>query len=181
MRADDREPIRQIAYVVDDLDAAIDRWVRLHGVGPWTVFRNTTMRGSCRGEETEVQMHVGLSYRGELQIELIQPLSRTPSPYQQADGRPRIGMHHIAWHSTDLDRDVTDAKRRGLAPVFEAGNGVVRVAYFEAPDESGPLYELIEAVPAVLDGFADGCRQCADWDGITAIAADIDLRKPASP
>ncbi len=174
-------PIRQLAYVVDDLDAGIARWVNLHGVGPWTVFRNTTMRGSCRGEATEVQMHVGLSYRGELQIELIQPLSRTASPYQHADGRPRSGMHHIAWHSTDLGRDVADAQQRGLAPVFEAGNGIVRVAYFEAPDDPGPLYELIEAVPAVLDGFADGCRQCAEWDGITAIAADIDLGQPVSP
>ena len=181
MGADTSGPIRQLAYVVDDLDASIDRWVRLHGVGPWTVFRNAAMRGSCRGEPTEVRMHVALSYRDELQIELIQSLSRTPSPYQHADGRPRRGMHHIAWHSTDLDRDIADAKRRGLAPVFEAGNGVVRVADFEAPDESDPLYELIEAVPAVLDGFADGCRQCADWDGITAIAADFDLGKPASP
>jgi methylmalonyl-CoA/ethylmalonyl-CoA epimerase len=175
MRADAWGPIRQLAYVVDDLDAGIDRWVRLHGVGPWTVFRNARMRGVHRGKPTEVRMHVCLSYRGELQIELIQPLSRTPSPYQHLDGRPRSGMHHIAWHSTDLDRDVARAMQRGLAPVFEAGNGTVRVAYFEAPDEPGPLYELIEAVPAVLDGFAQGCRQAAAWDGVTAVAADIDL------
>jgi methylmalonyl-CoA/ethylmalonyl-CoA epimerase len=175
MRADASGPIRQLAYVVDDLDAAMDRWVRLHGVGPWTVFRNTTMRGRYRGTPTEVRIHVALSYRDELQIELIQPLSCTPSPYQHADSRPRCGMHHIAWHSTDLDRDIAGAKRRGLAPVFEAANSAVRVAYFEAPDEPGPLFELIEAVPAVLDGFADGVRRSANWDGVTAIAATFDL------
>jgi methylmalonyl-CoA/ethylmalonyl-CoA epimerase len=179
VRADAWGPIRQLAYVVDDLDAGIDRWVSLHGVGPWTVFRNTTMRGSYRGAPTEVRMHVGLSYRGELQIELIQPLSRTPSPYQHADGQPRSGMHHIAWHSADLDRDVAHAVQRGLAPVFEAGNGIVRVAYFEAPAEPGPLYELIEAVPAVLEGFADGSRLSADWDGRVAVAAEIDLGSAA--
>jgi methylmalonyl-CoA/ethylmalonyl-CoA epimerase len=175
VRADASAAIRQLAYVVDDLDAGIDRWVRLHGVGPWSVFRNTTMRGHYRGAATEVRMHVALSYRGELQIELIQPLSRTPSPYQHTDSQPRSGMHHIAWHSTDIDRDIAAAKQRGQAPVFEASNGVVRVAYFEAPDEPGPLYELIEAVPAVLDGFAEGCRLSTSWDGVTPIAANIDL------
>lgn len=157
-------PVRQIAYVVDDLDAAIRRWIALHGVGPWQVFRNTTMHGRHRGQDTTVKMHVGLSYQDELQIELIQPLSNTPSPYQFDDGRPRSGMHHIAWHSADLARDVASAQARGLAPVFEASNGAVRVAYFESPQEPGPLYEFIEAGPLVLDGFAAGAKASREWD-----------------
>lgn len=158
-------PIRQIAYVVDDVDAAIARWTALHGVGPWTVFRNAAMQGRYRGQDTAVKLHVGLSYQGEVQIELIQPVSRSPSPYQFADGRPRSGMHHIAWHAAELERSAAEARGRGLAPVFEAGNGVVRVVYFEDPAAPGPLYELIEAVPAVLEGFASGLQATRDWDG----------------
>ena len=56
-------PIRQLAYVVDDLDAAIERWIALHGVGPWTVYRNACMQGRYRGSDTSVLMHVGLSYQ----------------------------------------------------------------------------------------------------------------------
>lgn len=161
-------PIKQVAYVIDDLDAAIRRWIALHGVGPWQVFRNTTMRGRHRGQDTTVKMHVGLAYQDGLQIELIEPLSRTPSPYQFDDGRPRVGMHHIAWHSADLDRDVASAQSRGLAPVFEASNGAVRVAYFESPQEPGPLYEFIEANALVLDSFAAGAQASRDWDGRSA-------------
>ena len=168
-------PIRQLAYVVDDLDAAIERWIALHGVGPWTVYRNTCMQGRCRGAQTSVLMHVGLSYQDDLQIELIQPSSRTPSPYQDANGRALIGMHHIAWHAQNLDAAVADARRRGLVPVFDASNGLVRVAYFEAPGEKGPLYEFIDAVPVVRDGFAAGQRASQDWDGASAPVTVIDL------
>ncbi|MGH8461279.1 MAG: VOC family protein [Stenotrophobium sp.] len=158
-------PIKQIAYVVADLDASIERWIENFGVGPWLVYRNATMQGHCRGAQTAVKMHVGLSYQDEVQIELIQVISDTPSPYQDAAGRPRIGMHHIAWHAADLDRSVADAQARGLRPVFEASNGIVRVAYMESPQEIGPLFEFIEAAPIILDGFATGMQASRDWDG----------------
>ncbi|MDP3856402.1 MAG: VOC family protein [Stagnimonas sp.] len=168
-------PIKQLAYVVEDLDAAIARWIAGTGVGPWLVYRNARMQGVCRGESTEVKLHVGLSYQGEVQIELIQPISATPSPYQHADGQPRVGMHHIAWHSSDLDRDVSEAQARGWRPVFEASNGAVRVAYFESPAEPGPLYEFIEAVPLILDGFAQGQQASRDWDGVSAPVTVFDF------
>lgn len=157
--------IRQIAWLVDDLDAAIRHWIEFAGVGPWTVYRNTTLRGHCRGVETQVKMNVGLSYQDEMQIELIQVTSKTPSPYQDADGRTLVGMHHIAWLSRDIDGDVAKAKQRGLSPAFEASNGVVRVAYMESAAEPGLLLEFIEAAPVVLDGFAAGIKATKDWDG----------------
>jgi hypothetical protein len=158
-------PVRQIAYVVADLDASIRHWIDFAGVGPWTVYRNTTMRGDCRGIETAVKLNVGLSYQDDVQIELIQVTSRTPSPYQDAAGRPLIGMHHIAWHSRDIDSDVTKARKRGLSTAFAASNGLVRVAYMESRQEPGMLLEFIEAVPVVLEGFAVGVKASREWDG----------------
>ncbi|WP_029923146.1 VOC family protein [Nevskia soli] len=158
-------PIRQVAYIVADLDAAIRHWMDFAGIGPWTVYKNATMRGHCRGVETAVKMNVGLSYQGEVQIELIQVNSKTPSPYQDADGRSLIGMHHIAWLSQDIDADVAKAKQRGLAPAFEASNGVVRVAYMESAAEPGLLLEFIEAAPVVLENFASGMKAAREWDG----------------
>src|SRR3546814_7236603 len=116
-------PIQQIAYVVEDIDASIQHWMQFTGVGPWTVYRNTTMLGHCRGIATTVQMHAALSYQDQMQIELIQVTSRTPSPYQDASGHPLIGMHHIARHSHDLDADIAAAQARGLRTAFSASTG----------------------------------------------------------
>lgn len=160
-------PIKQVAYIVDNLDNAIQQWIKLTGVGPWMVFRNTTMQGECRGVPTTVKMNVGLSYQAGMQIELIHVLSQTPSPYQDASGRPLIGMHHIAWHSRDLDHDIAQAKARGLSTAFSASNGSVRVAYMESPDAPGVLLELIEGTATVLDGFAAGLKATEAWDGVS--------------
>lgn len=168
-------PIRQIAWIVEDLDTAIRHWIDYTGVGPWTVFRNTVMSGHCRGAETKVKMNVGLSYQNEVQIELIQVMSQTPSPYQDAFGRPLLGMHHIAWLSTDIAGDVARARRRGLVPAFEASNGAVRVAYMESASEPGLLLELIEAVPAVLQGFDGGAKAAREWDGRSTPVTVIDF------
>ncbi len=160
-------PIKQIAYVVADVDASIQQWIKLTGVGPWTVFKNTVMNGNYRGFATTVKMNVGLSYQDGIQIELIQTLSKTPSPYQDANGQPLIGMHHIAWHSRDLDSDVARAQQRGLSTAFSASNGVVRVAYMESPESPGMLLELIEAAPVILDSFAAGLKATDEWDGLS--------------
>ncbi|WP_051362298.1 VOC family protein [Solimonas soli] len=98
-----QSPIRQVAYGVDDLAAGIAHWAACAGIGPWTAFRKATIRGRRRGTAT---MDVAPSYRGELQIELIQSRSRSPSPYRHEDGRPRIGMHHLGWHSDDPARGI---------------------------------------------------------------------------
>lgn len=168
-------PIQQIAYVVEDIDASIQHWIQFAGVGPWTVYRNATMQGYYRGIATSVQMHAALSYQDEMQIELIQVCSQTPSPYQGASGHPLIGMHHIARHSRDLDADIAAAQARGLCTAFSARNGAVRVAYMESAREPGLLLEFIEAVPAVLDGFASGVAASSAWDGLSAPVQTFDL------
>lgn len=64
--------IRQLGYVVADLDASIAAWSNQLGVGPWTVIRNVTLNCTYRGQPSEPLIDVALSYRGAMQIELIQ-------------------------------------------------------------------------------------------------------------
>lgn len=162
-----RGPISQIAWLTEDLDRAIDQWRRLAGVGPWTVYRNVTLDGLYRGAPATIRIDVGLAYQGETQIELIAPHGTGPSPYHDAGGRVRVGMHHVAWLVDDVAAAATDAAAAGLAPVFsaESGGGATRVAYFEAPDEPAILLELIEATPMIREGFVAGTAAARDWDG----------------
>ena len=66
--------IRQIGYVVTDLDRAIAKWVDL-GVGPWFVMRHLSQRVDYRGQPTEITISLALSNSGDLQVELIQPVA----------------------------------------------------------------------------------------------------------
>jgi hypothetical protein len=167
-------PIRQIAWVVADLEASVANWRRVSGVGPWTCFRNVAMQGRWRGEAATVRMHVALGYQGDMEIELIQPCGEGPSPYRSAAGAPLIGMHHVAWFCADVAADVARARARGLEPCFEAANAVTRVAYLEDPREAGLLLEFIEMNAVMRAGFEARLSAARAWDGGDAVQV-IDL------
>ena len=76
--------VHQNSWVVDDLDAAIHKWIHELGVGPFFVseygdqFSNLTYRG----QPGELRMRIGVSQAGPVQIELIQPTTDHPSAYR---------------------------------------------------------------------------------------------------
>jgi methylmalonyl-CoA/ethylmalonyl-CoA epimerase len=167
-------PVRQIAWVVADLDSSVANWRRVSGVGPWTCFRNVAMKGRLRGEAVTVRMHVALGYQADMEIELIQPLGESASPYRSAAGNALIGMHHVAWFCEDVAADVERAQARGLNLCFEAANEVTRVAYLEDPREPGLLLEFIEMNVVMRAGLAARLAAAHAWDGSDPVQV-IDL------
>ena len=161
-------PIAQIGMVVEDLDASIERWVATMGVGPWTVFRNVTLKGHYRGQDTVVKMDVGLSYQGDTQIELIHVTNSALSPYLNSSGAPLSGLHHLAWITADLDASVAKAEADGLSVVFRAESPGTRVAYLEAQDEKGILFEFIES-EGTQALITSGIAATRNWDGTNPI------------
>jgi methylmalonyl-CoA/ethylmalonyl-CoA epimerase len=158
-------PIRQIAWVVRDLEESVANWLRLSGVGPWTCFRNVAMTGVYRGQAVKVRMHVALGYQDGMEIELIEDLRSGPSPYCTPAGAPLIGMHHVAWFSDDVAADVARGRARGMSVSFEAANAVTRVAYLEDPGEPKLLLEFIEMNAVMRAGFDARLAAARAWQG----------------
>ncbi|TZG25055.1 VOC family protein [Sphingomonas montanisoli] len=156
--------IDQIGYLVENLDAAIQFWIDRFGVGPWTVFRNVPLDGVYRGQAGTVTIDVGLSYQGNVQIELIEATNDTPSPYRDADGRRLLGIHHTAHIVDDLDAAVAKASGNGLRVVFEASNPATRVAYLASDNEPGLLAEFIMG-PGMREMADAGIAAAKMWDG----------------
>ena len=147
MIATRKAPIDQIGFVTADLDSAVAQWTDALSVGPWMVFRDVTLNGEYRGEPVSVLIDVALGYRGSEQIEFIQPRSTWPSPYQDKDGAPLEGIHHLAWIVDDL---------------------AVDVIYLEDPAQPGTLFELISG-PESRAMHSAGLAAARDWDGSNAI------------
>src|SRR5260221_8282035 len=61
-------PIRQLGYVVEKLDHAVEAWTARLGVGPWTIIRNIVLQSEYRGAPSQPLIDIALSYRGEIQI-----------------------------------------------------------------------------------------------------------------
>ena len=79
--------VRQLAYVVKDMDAALKYWVDVLKVGPFYLFEHCPLRNQrYRGNPSNVDVTLALGNSGALQIELIVQHNDEPSVYKEFPG-----------------------------------------------------------------------------------------------
>jgi hypothetical protein len=159
--------IAQIGYVVRDIDAAMDDWVK-HGVGPWFyVDRVQTDYFRYRGADSDMQMSVALANSGDVQLELIQPRNDAPSMYKDFLDAGREGMQHIAYWSNDYQSLLDQALRDGYTIGQEGsiGGEKGRFAYLDTETTQGTVIELSD-ISGPKGQFFHYIREvAATWDG----------------
>ncbi|GGN40595.1 VOC family protein [Streptomyces fuscichromogenes] len=159
--------IRQIGYVVRDLDSAMDSWLSL-GVGPWHVIRGMPVHALYRGQPCATTVSVALSNSRDLQIELIRQDDDTPSIYTEFLSSEREGYQQLAWWVDDLDDAVRAVVGATGWPVVWSSDDTkssLRYAYLEPPNGPAQAIEIMERT-AGTDGFAETLRSAAaSWDG----------------
>lgn len=143
----------QIAWVTTDLDATETALTGLLGVRKWVRIPDVHFApDSCsyRGEPADFVAHISLSYLGDMQLELIQPV-RGQNIYSDflADCGP--GLHHICMElesPAHLEAAVAEAGERGAA-VVQRGvmPGGIEFVYVSAPQEGVPFVELAYITP----------------------------------
>ncbi|OBG13635.1 glyoxalase [Mycolicibacterium celeriflavum] len=158
-------PIRQIGYVVTDIDRAIESWLEL-GVGPWFVMRNLTLAARYRGEPCEITQSLALSNSGDMQLELIQQHSEAPSIFTEFLDASGEGFHQFAYWATDFEETMKAVARAGWPVVWSGGEDVgTRFAYVEPPSSPAQVIEIME-LNEVTSGMAQFVRDAAEnWDG----------------
>jgi hypothetical protein len=140
----------QVAYLVEDMNAALDVWTERLKVGPFVVFEQAlgSRHFIHRGERSSMQFSVALSYIGDTQIELICQTNDGPSIYTEAKQRGLVegGVHHIAFWPDDMDAAHRELTASGFEEVasIRSPTGEVDVYYFSSP---APLGVMLEIVP----------------------------------
>jgi methylmalonyl-CoA/ethylmalonyl-CoA epimerase len=157
-------PILQIAFVVEDLDAAVRQWARDLSVGPFFVLSHIPYSEvEFEGAPGALDISAAFAYSGDIQIELIEQHDDAPSVYRDAAGQAVLGLHHAGILSDDLVADearlVAAGYRRVQRALSQTGSEVV---YFRGP--SPFLVELIR-LPEGAGAFFGQIKQAAqDWD-----------------
>ncbi|OBI78505.1 VOC family protein [Mycobacterium sp. E740] len=161
--------IRQIGYVVNDLDSAVAGWLEL-GVGPWFVMRNLPQRVSYRGEPCEITLSLALANSGDMQIEVIQQEDATPSVFTEFLSSRGEGFHQLAYWVEDFDVALHAVEQAGWPIVWRGGEDVgTRFAYAEVPGGPAQVIEIME-LNEITSGMAEFIRAAAaDWDGAEPI------------
>ena len=158
----------QNAWVVNDLDEAMARWIRVFGIGPF--FCNHDIRVTdprYRGQPTELRFAGAIAQAGSVQVELIQVLNEVPSCYRDLVPAGREAMHHIAVFAEDFDAEVARYTAQGFPIAFSGANRDMRFAYIDTSPALGVMVEILENVESVRSAFANIKAVCDSWDGVT--------------
>jgi hypothetical protein len=161
-------PVIQNAFVVNDLDAALDHWTRVMGVGPFFVFERVEFAEIWyRGQSAhDIDLTVAIGYWGNLQIELIRQRNDAPSIYTDFPAREAGGLQHMGVITESVSRDLIRLKDAGIEAVqYGITTGGLRFAYVSTNQHPGGMIELIESNPRMLKFFSKMQAAAQEWDG----------------
>ena len=171
-------PVRQTAYIVADIESAIEDWARQMHLGPFALCREIQpLAGSrYRGEPAgEVTMNVAFAYIEDLQLELIEQVNDTPSMYREAIEKRGYGHHHYGFCVEAFDPAYDRAVAEDFEAVVDAGaKGFARMSYVESKSIPGLVCEVIEWNDFTRPYF-DGIRSFLDAADDAKLVHELDL------
>jgi len=162
-----QDGVFQMAYVVRDIHAAMDRWTAQLRTGPWFLIPEFVgVDPVYRGADATSVAALAMGFAGHMCIELIQPLDDEPSVYKETIDRVGYGFHHWGVGSTAYDADLSRHLEQGHAIAYEAKVPTGgRVAYLDTTRELPGFIELVEMDRPTDDTFSRFYAASLGWDG----------------
>ena len=156
----------QMAFVVNDIDAAMDHWVRTWGVGPFYILRNAQWENlRYRGQSAVVDASFAMAQAGPIQIELCAQHNDAPSCYREGREPGWEGFHHVATVTDDYDAEIAHLAADGFGVVMDGTFGDMRFAYVDTRATGGFMTEVISNWGPVSDSHRMIAEASLDWDG----------------
>lgn len=162
-------PVRQLAYKVNDLEAAAQAHHRRFGSGPFFVLRHVALSSSHhRGVARAFAHSSAYGQWGSVMVELVVQHNPEDSALHEMFpyGSGREGLHHAALFVDDLQAEIARFGNEGVPlaqlSVTESGTAF---AFVDARAQLGHMLELYEPTEQ-LTGFYDFVAAAAQgWDG----------------
>lgn len=151
------QPVRQIAYYVDDVAEACRRHSALYGSGPFFIQDLPEYDVIYRGQDSHFDHVSAIGQWGSMQVEFMHQPGDEPSVIRELypAGSGRTGIHHVALFVDDLADAVTQITEAGFpeaARIMPKGSDLVLV-FMDAIKQYGHFIELYEPKPVLLNVF----------------------------
>ncbi|WP_372730857.1 VOC family protein [Novosphingobium sp.] len=157
----------QAAFVVPDLNVAMESWTSRTKAGPWFIMREFAgIDQKINGVPDTSTSTIALGQLGSMQIELIEVGPNSPKLYQEHVEQHGFGLHHFGLLTADFDIEMSDRLHKGETAVFTARTpSGGRVAHMLDRSASPELVELIE-IDHGLHAFFGAIRDASvGWRG----------------
>jgi catechol 2,3-dioxygenase-like lactoylglutathione lyase family enzyme len=166
----------QLAYVVNDIHEAADRWIKTFGVGPFYILDRPDVGNPLyRGRPQKVQFSAALAQAGDVHIELIEQHCDSPSCYRDLFPKGREGFHHVAVIVEDYEKEVARYEAAGF-PVASSGEfGPLKFCYVDTSRTMNCMVEVLQNLPFIHNYFVRIREAAERWDGRDPIRNAADL------
>ncbi|HJM91328.1 MAG: VOC family protein [Alphaproteobacteria bacterium] len=163
-------PLRQMGYVVKDMDAAMRYWIDVCQVGPWFYIDKLAVDDfRYKGQPSRPHISIALANSGDVQIELIQQRDTAPTMYQDFLNAGNEGLQHFSTWPENYNEIYEKALAAGYTVGQESTSPRGPFVYFEQEGHPGTVVEMAEMNETRRRIF-DGVRDAAvDWDGADPI------------
>ena len=158
--------VRQLAYVVNDMDSALKYWIETLKVGPFFLFEHCPLENQkFFGKPANTDVTLALGNSGSLQIEIIYQHNDEPSVYKEFLDAGRVGVHHFGLMPDDYVNACNQYRSLGHEAAFECTIGGAPLVYFDTVETVGHYIELWDN-SSVFKNLFDMIEGAAtDWDG----------------
>jgi methylmalonyl-CoA/ethylmalonyl-CoA epimerase len=156
------------AYVVEDIEATVNRLVDQLGAGPFFLIEGVPLKNVLsRGEPAEFAHNSAFGSCGDGAIELIEAVSLAPERVEKAFSGPRPRIHHVGYAvpQTEVADLRSSLDERGLLQYLSSQLGEVDTTLHDASTTLGHDIE-IHVDSEGLRGFFEMVKGAAQgWDG----------------
>jgi hypothetical protein len=156
----------QSAWVVKDLDLAMESWTKTLGVGPFLELPPISAdQYIYRARDVRPDIRVGLAQAGEVQIELMQILTDGPSVYRDMFAFGAGGHHHVCIFTDDIDEDIAHHETLGFDIPLVGQHGDLRFVFVDTRPTLGCMLEIITDSPLIRAIYGAVRSASENWDG----------------
>jgi hypothetical protein len=157
----------QIAYIVEDIHVAMERFTKTLHVGPWFLMQSVQINNATyRGKATEFTGSLAAGNAGHVMIELIHQSNDAPSVFTEVIHTRGYGLHHQGIAVRNYDEQMAAYKALDYELAFYSETDLPnRNAYMDTHGEFPFFIEVIEATESLEAIFTGVYQASVDWNG----------------
>ena len=143
-----KEPhLFEVCIIVKDLERSLEQFHTLFDMTPYSVMEGKISGLSVRGKKMPAARIKFAFFRaGPMRLELLQPIEGE-SLYTEFLREKGIGIHHIVFRVSDLDSDVAQLEKRGVAisQRIDIPEANLKFVTLDTEDVAGVCFELVQS------------------------------------
>lgn len=138
--------IHQLGIVVPDVEMAAVK-LEEKGIGPFFIASGSPVLWKERGEDGNFQGKLGIAYRHNFELELLEPGKGSDFYRQCLDSKGNMVVHHLGFMVKDVDKWAEKLSSSGY-PVWirgklKSGPSTADFAYMDTVNDAGLVIEFI--------------------------------------